>query len=363
MFVYPTHRQTLEEVIAGFEAAWAFFGGVFKVVIPDNMKAIVDQADNTEPRLNDTFREYSQARGFVVDPTRVRHPKDKPRVEKCVQYVRSSFFAGEDFTDLTDCRARAALWCAQVAGTRIHGTTCARPGEVFAEQEAPLLGAAPTEPFQIPVYTRPKVAPDRHVEVARAIYSVPGELIGQRLLARADAYTVKLFRRGQLIKVHPRQPPGRRHTDPADLPSEVSTYALRDLDALARRAGGYGEHIGAYATALLDHPLPWTKMRQVYRLLGLVRRHGADRVDQACKRALEAEAVNVGLIDRMLTRGLEADTTPANATGQLAIRLPGVPGAADPATSEVVPAAGRFVRDAGEFATGTHHGHHLRRPS
>jgi transposase len=363
MFVYPTHRQTLDEVIAGFEAAWAFFGGVFKVVIPDNMKAIVDQADNIEPRLNDTFREYMQARGFVIDPTRVRHPKDKPRVEKCVQYVRSSFFAGEDFTDLADCRTRAAMWCAQVAGTRIHGTTCARPGEVFAEQEAPLLLAAPTGPFEIPVYSRPKVAPDRHVEVARSIYSVPGELIGQRLLARADAYTVKLFRRGQLIKVHPRQPPGRRHTDPADLPSEVSTYALRDLDALARRAAGHGERIGAYATALLDHPLPWTKMRQVYRLLGLVRRHGADRVEQACTRALEAEAVNVGLIDRMLTRGLEADATPASATAQLAIRSPGVPGADDPATSKVVPAAGRFVRDAGEFATGTRDGNHLRRPS
>jgi transposase len=359
MFVYPTHRQTLDEVIAGFEAAWAFFGGVFKVVIPDNMKAIVDQADNTEPRLNDSFREYVQARGFVVDPARVRHPKDKPRVEKCVQYVRSSFFAGEDFTDLADCRARAALWCAQVAGTRIHGTTCARPGEVFAEQEAPLLLAAPTGPFMIPVYTRPKVAPDRHVEVARSIYSVPGELIGQRLLARADAYTVKLFRRGQLIKVHPRQPPGGRHTDPADLPSEVSTYALRDLDALAQRAAGHGEHIGAYATALLDHPLPWTKMRQVYRLLGLVRRHGADRVEQACRRALEAEAVNVGLIDRMLTRRLEADTT-AGSAGQLAIPIPGTD---DPTTSKVVPAARRFVRDAGEFAAGTRDGHQLRRPS
>ena len=33
MFVYPTHRQSLDEVIAGFEAVWAFFGGVFRVVI------------------------------------------------------------------------------------------------------------------------------------------------------------------------------------------------------------------------------------------------------------------------------------------------------------------------------------------
>lgn len=74
MFVYPTYRQTLHEVIAGFEAAWAFFGGVFAVVIPDNMKAIVDKADAIDSKLNDAFREYAQARGFVVDPARIRSP-------------------------------------------------------------------------------------------------------------------------------------------------------------------------------------------------------------------------------------------------------------------------------------------------
>jgi transposase len=55
LFVYPTYRQTLNDVIAGFEAAWRFFGGVFAVVIVDNMKAIVTAADATEPRLNDSF--------------------------------------------------------------------------------------------------------------------------------------------------------------------------------------------------------------------------------------------------------------------------------------------------------------------
>jgi hypothetical protein len=289
-------------VIAGFEAAWAFFGGVFKVIIPNNIKPIIDRADPVDPRFNDAFREYAQARGFAVDPARVRHPRDKPRVERTVAYVRSNFFAGEEFADLADCRTRAEGWCARVAGLRIHGTTCARPAEVFTAEEAPRLLPAPQTPFAVPVYTRPKVAPDRHVEVARALYSVPGELIGRRLVARADASTVKLFWRGQLIKVHPRQPPGRRHTDPADLPTEAATYALRDVDTLARRAAAHGPAVGAYASAVLDHPLPWTKMRQVYRLLGLVRRHGTDRVELACRRALDAEAVNVGLIERMLAR-------------------------------------------------------------
>ena len=48
MFVWPTYRQTLADVIVGFEAAWGFFGGVFSVVIPDNMKAIVTAADAVE---------------------------------------------------------------------------------------------------------------------------------------------------------------------------------------------------------------------------------------------------------------------------------------------------------------------------
>jgi len=55
----------------------------------------------------------------------------------------------------------------------------------------------------------------------------------------------------------------------ADLPSELTTYALRDLDSLHRRAATYGDHIAAYAAARLEHPLPWTRMQQVYRLLGL----------------------------------------------------------------------------------------------
>ena len=334
MFVWPTYRQTLHEVIAGFEAAWAFFGGVFAVVIPDNMKAIVDKADAIDPKLNDAFREYAQARGFVVDPTRVRSPRDKPRVERCVQYVRSSFFAGEEFRELGDCRTRAEQWCREVAGMRVHGTTRCRPAEVFTAEERPRLKLVPDEVFDIPTWSRPKVAPDRHVQVAKALYSVPGELVGRRLDARVDARTVKLYWRGELIKVHPIVAPGRRRTDPADLPAEVSVYAMRDLSTLQRKASAHGTHVGAYAAAVLEHPLPWTKMRQVYRLLGLVRRHSAEAVDDACRRALDAEVIDVGLIERMLTRG----------AGE---QLPLIP--------KPPPAASRFVRASSDFA--------VRRPS
>jgi hypothetical protein len=213
---------------------------------------------------------------------------------------------------------------------RIHGTTQARPLEVFRTEEAPRLLPGPVGRYDLPLYATAKVHRDHHIEVAKALYSIPGNLIGQKVDVRADTSLVKASWRGQLVKVHPRQPPGGRSTDPDDLPSERTAYALRDLDHLKRLAAREGEMIGVYAAALLDTPLPWTRMRQVYRLLGLVRKYGADRVEEACRRALEVEAVNIGLIGRMLERALERDSVVVAATGR------------------VVP--GRFARDASEFA-------------
>lgn len=334
-FVWLSFRQTVEDVIAGCEAAWEFYDGVFGTLIPDNMKAIVDGADSTDPRLNQAFTEYAQDRGFLIDPARVRSPQDKPRVERVVPFVRNSFFAGETFIDLADGQRRAVLWCQQRAGMRIHGTIQARPAEVFRVEEQPMLRAAPQDRYDLPIYAMVKVHRDHHLEVGKALYSVPGNLIGTQVQVRADRALVRVFSRGQLVKVHPRKPAGQRSTDPQDLPTERTAYAMRDLDQLQRIAAGHGPAIGTYAAGLLEHPLPWTKMRQVYALLGLVKKWGNERVEQACTSALEHEAINVALIGRMLERGSEQ--TPIQ---------PPLPGTG---TGTVV--AGRFARDPEEFAT------------
>jgi transposase len=331
MFVYLSFRQDLPAVIAGCEAAWAFFGGVFKIIIPDNMAPVVDRAHPLEPRISAAFAEYAQDRGFVIDPARVRSPQDKPRVERMVPFVRGSFFAGEDFAGLADAQRRAEAWCTGRAGQRIHRTTRCRPAELFAAEEARLLLPAPVMPYDLPVYATAKVHRDHHIEVAHALYSVPGALIGRHVEVRADSRLVRIWRRGVLVKVHPRARRGGRVTDPADLPAGTAAYALRDIGYLQRQADDAGPAIGAYAAALLDHPLPWTRMRQVYALLGLVRRWGPGRVDAACRRAQEAEAISVPLIGRILQAGTE------NASCQQALPFP----AGQP----------RFARDTSHFAT------------
>jgi transposase len=310
MFVWLTFSQTLTAVIDGCEAAWAFFGGVFKVLIPDNMSAIVAHADSVNPRFTVGWLEYAQSRGFATDPARVAHPQDKPRVERMVQYVRNNFFAGEDFTDLADAQGRAQVWCAQKAGLRIHGTTCAQPAVVFADREAAALLAAPRARYAVPVYAEVKVARDYHVQLAKALYSIPHHLRGQTITARADVELAKFYHRGQLVKTHPRQPAGSRSTDSADLPTDKTGYAMRDLHRLIATAAGHGPNIGIYAERLLDHDLPWTRMRQVYRLLGLVKRYGAGPVETACARALDLDVVSVTKIAAMLEQATENTPVP-----------------------------------------------------
>ncbi|WP_246868497.1 IS21 family transposase [Saccharopolyspora sp. ASAGF58] len=316
MFVWLTFSQTLDAVISGCEAAWAYFGGVFKVVIPDNMAAIVADADPVNPRFTAGWLDYAQHCGFGTDATRVRHPRDKPRVERMVQYVRGNFFAGESFLDLADAQTRARSWCSTTAGQRMHGTIQARPLEVFTEAEAPALLALPDKAYDVPIFTKVKVHKDFHVEIAKALYSAPSQLVGQRLEVRADSVLVKLFHHGRLVKVHPRQRPGGRWTDPADLPSQTSGYAMRDLDSLVRAARRHGHHVGIYAERLLRVDLPWTRMRQAYRLLGLVRRYGPGPVETACAKALEVDVVSVSKIASMLEKAIE--TTPTLSPRQAA---------------------------------------------
>jgi hypothetical protein len=164
MFVWLCHGEKLTDVLEGCEAAWAFFGGVFKVMIPDNLSPVVASADATAPRFTVAFTEYAQARGFVIDPARVRHPQDKPRVERTVSYVRGSFWAGETFRDLADAQRHAEGWCLHKAGMRVHGTTQARPLEVFRLEEAPRLLPAPAEPYDLPIY-RTWFASDFAIEI------------------------------------------------------------------------------------------------------------------------------------------------------------------------------------------------------
>ena len=299
-FVYPVGRERAEDAIEACEAAWEFYGGIFRVLIPDNAKAIVQRADPLEPLLNEVFLEYAQARGFYIDPTRVRRPKDKGRVEKSVRDTRDDCFGGEHLWTLEQARERGLDWARTEYGMRRHSTTQRLPREHFESVEAAHLLPAPTTAYDVPTWCEPKVGRDNLAQVVRALYSLPTRWIGTRVRARADRATVRFYLRGELIKTHPRKQPGERSIDPSDFPDEKRPYALRDIAYLQSQATACGPAVGWYAAALLAGPLPWTRMRRVYALLRLVRRYGEARVEASCATALAHRMLNVRRLENML---------------------------------------------------------------
>ena len=186
-FVWPTFSQKLEDVIVGLEAAWAFFGGIPRYLVIGNFPAAVAGADALHPSLTRGFLEYSQHRGFIADVARVRHPKDKPHVERGVQYVRERFFKGGDFDGLAHLRAEAARWCRDVAGMRVHGTTRRRPLQVFQDEERQALAPWDGEPYEVTHWRTAKVQPDHHVACQYALYSVPSSLCPPGKAAQAPS--------------------------------------------------------------------------------------------------------------------------------------------------------------------------------
>ena len=161
----------------------------------------------------------------------------------------------------------------------------------------------------MPYWAEVKVHVDYHIQVARALYSVPWRHVGARVMARADEHLVKVYLHDQLIKTHPRRQPGGRSTDTADMPPGVEGYATRTVDRLVAQAACYGESTGIYARRLLDGDAPWMMMRSVYRLIGLAKRYGAGAAEAACARALDVDVINVSKIESMLKNATE--NTPA----------------------------------------------------
>jgi hypothetical protein len=294
-----------------------------RYLVLDNFPAAVAGPDALNPRLTRGFIEYSQHRGFIADPARVRHPRDKPKVERHVDYVRERLFKGGQFHDLLDLRAQATRWCREVAGSRVHGTTRKLPLVVFTEEEKSALLPWDGEPYDVPDWHEATVHPDHHIAYRYALYSAPNSTCppGTRLEVRGDNKLVRLYKKGLLVKVHPRQPRGGRHTDDEDYPAQLTTYTLRCPDRLRRQAAELGESVGVFADRLLGGPLPWARVRQGQKLLRLGERYTPARLDAACHKALSVDLIDVRRLERILIEALETENKPAE--GAMPLLPPG----------------------------------------
>jgi transposase len=327
-FLYPVLAEDSAAWLEGHVEAFRFFGGVPRRIVPDNLSAGIRKADRYDPRLNRAYGELARYYGCVIDPARVAHPKDKPKVERNVRYARDSFFAGRSFASLAQMREAARRWSLEVAGGRIHGTTGEQPLTVFRLREQLALGPLPPAPWEVVSWTRAKLRPDCHLVVGKAEYSAPHRYIGQSLDVRVGRTTVHIYDGLELLTTHPWRERGRS-TRLEHYPDAGQAFLRASPRACVEQAQGIGP-----ATTRLVQGLLITEtrhqLREAQAILRLVQRHAADRVEQACALALQSGDGRLRTVRGVLDHAIEQLDPPADAPSP--------------------PAAGAFLRGPATFA-------------
>jgi len=306
LFVQPVLTMNQTSWCASHVAAFEFFGGVPARLVIDNLKTGVDKPDLYDPKLNRTYAELAAHYGTLIDPARAGKPKDKPRVERPMQYVRDSFWRGREFTSITQMQAEAIRWSVQVAGLRnSRALDGGQPLRVFEALEADALAPLPAAPFTLSVWSTGIVGSDIHMKIGKALYSVPWRLIGQRLHARTSGDVVQIFRDQHVVATHVLHLSGRS-TNPEHYPPEKIAFHLQGPTWCRKIAAEVGPACELVIGDLLS-PNAIHHLRAAQGILRLREKHGCDRLEAACTRAIDAGDPTYRTVKGILAAGTDTD--------------------------------------------------------
>jgi transposase len=313
LFVRPVLAMDQAAWTLAHVEAFVFFGGVPARLVPDNLRTGVERPDLYDPKMNRSYAELAAHYDTLIDPARVRKPKDKARVERPMPYVRDSFWRGREFTSLEQMQRAAVAWCTDVAGARsCRPLGGAAPLAVFRAVKQSALKPLPRQRFVLASWSRATVGPDIHVKVGRTLYSVPWRFIGQKIDARSTFTMVQIFCDGALIATHAAKAAGKQ-TDMSHYPPEKIAFAMRTPTWCRTQADQIGPHAVAVIADLLGVNALF-RLRAAQGVLRLSDKHGALRLEAACGKALAVGDPSYRTVKGILAAGVEADP-PLPSTG------------------------------------------------
>ncbi len=305
--------QKVTTWIALHERAFAAFGGVPQVIVPDNLKAAVIRAAfgvSGTVALNRTYRELARHYGFRVDPTPPRAPKKKGKVEANVKYVKRNCLAGRESEDVTLLNRELGRWVTEIAGQRIHGTTGRRPLEVFNAEERQTLLPLPRRPYERVVWKDATVHADSHVEYDRRLYSVPWRLLRQKVWVRATSHTVAIYWNDERVATHSRSDSGPRSTNEAHLPEGRRDLRHRSRSYWEGRADRIGEEVGSFVREVFDSDDVLSQLRMVQAIVTHLEKHPPERACAACRRASFYGTMSYQGVKNILLKALDREPLP-----------------------------------------------------
>lgn len=292
-FVKPIESMDGDSWITCNIAALRFFGGVPRIIVPDNLKTGVDAHTPDEVRVNRTFQEFGEHYGTAIIPTGVRKPKHKASVEGNVGKIGERIILM-----LRNVRFFSADEVGQAVAEKLDELN-ARPfkkrsdgsrTEVFLAKERHMLAPLPATDFEPGRWVKRTVSPDYRVSVDSSTYTVPYAFANQPVDVRVGRKCVEVFCDGERIATHPKA--DKRGSDVkqrSHQPKWHTDFLEQSGERFRQRAK---DEIGPWGRKVVEAMLAAGKVEEEgYRpsaqLLNLAASHGKDAVDAACKRACD----------------------------------------------------------------------------
>jgi transposase len=244
-----------------------------------------------------------------VMPARVRKPRDKAKVESGVQLVQRwilarlrhrTFFS---LSELNEAIGELLIGLNERPFRKLSGTR----RSLFESLERPALRPLPEERFAYAEWKKARVNVDYHVEVESHYYSVPYQLVSQQLDVRVSAQTVECFAKNKRVASHLRSfHRGAHTTQTQHMPRAHREYAEWTPERLVQWSQKAGPSVSGLIEAVMSTRIhPQHGFRSCLGIQRLGERYGGERLEAACRRALQTEATSYRSVRSILQLGLD----------------------------------------------------------
>lgn len=310
-YVEAVASQQSEVFIAGTENCFYFFGGVPRVLIPDNLKSAVHKADNYEAEVNNRFLDFANHYGTTVLPARSRKPRDKAHVEKAVNIVYSRIFAplrDQVFYSIKSLNEAIAPLLEAHNNTHFQQRPISRR-ELFEQEEKQLLGPLPAHRYEIKTVKEATVMKNGYIQLweDKHYYSVPYRFIGKKVKVIYSASEVSVFYNRERIAYHRRSTSKYTHSTVREHLASTNQFVsdwnpekfISWAAAIAPAVKEYVEQILQAAT------YPEQAYRSCVGILSFEKKVGRPRLISAVERATYYGAFNYRTVKKILQCGLD----------------------------------------------------------
>ena len=284
-FVEATWTQTLPDWLGSHVRAFAFIGGVPRLVVPDNLKSGVTRACRYDPDLNPSYEQLGAHYGVAIMPARPRKPKDKSKAEVGVQIIERWILARlrhHTFFSLAELNLCIAALLVDVNNKAFKQLKGSRQ-TWFESIDEPALLPLPKHAYEYTHIKTVKVNVDYHIQYEDHLYSVPHQLVGEKLQIHAKDKLLEIFFQNKRITSHVRKQGHGMTTVAAHMPTRHEKHHQWSAGRLMNWAQDLGDDVLIWVKAILAQK---QHEQQAYRvclgLLNLSQKYEPQRLNKAC---------------------------------------------------------------------------------